>query len=535
MTSPRDQPAIAPSGVATPGDHGGESAMARPFTGLPTNAKLILLMLLALTPLMIIAVLASAETARINRAARESASLAIATDSARAIDVLVARTALTLRASGTALSTSGEATCQRTLSSLAAEHRVAVDFALRDIEGRLICSTSGYQPIDRPVVTRANATIHIGADGETLIVTTFAGNDRLVGEARFARATIAETARPRLAEGPYRLVLREGDRSMALGGTPEISMDGTTNAVPVVDGQGRLELSLPTRRATASEMLSIALPVVMLLAAGLVAFIVTDRLMLRPLRQLQAAVLAYRAGDKSLVIPRITTPAHEIRRLASAFRSVTNTIGRHEADLEEGLARQTRLTREVHHRVKNNLQVVASLLSLHARGAQSREVADAYASIQRRVDALAVVHRNHYAELEENRGVALRPLISELAANLRATAPANAVSMPILLELESLHATQDVAVPVAFLITEMVEASMLRAPKGTVAIGLTQVSPTRAALSVASPALTAAATEADGKHGERFDRVLTGLARQLRATLERDEAAGRLSIEIGIV
>ena len=93
---------------------------------------------------------------------------------------------------------------------------------------------------------------------------------------------------------------------------------------------------------------------------------------------------------------------------------MTRTVARHEADLEAAVVRQTRLVREVHHRVKNNLQVVASLLNLHSRGSPNEEVAAAYASIQRRVDALAVVHRNHYAELEENRGVALKSLITEL-------------------------------------------------------------------------------------------------------------------------
>src|SRR6185436_14948845 len=83
------------------------------------------------------------------------------------------------------------------------------------------------------------------------------------------------------------------------------------------------------------------------------------------------------------------------------------------------------------------------------------------ASIQRRVDALAVVHRNHYAELEENRGVALKPLISELAANLRATAPPSAATMQIRLDVAPLYATQDVAVSVAFLVTEIVEFGML--------------------------------------------------------------------------
>ena len=84
---------------------------------------------------------------------------------------------------------------------------------------------------------------------------------------------------------------------------------------------------------------------------------------------------------------------------------------------------QRRLVREVHHRVKNNLQVVASLLNIHGRSAETAEARAAYDGIGRRVGALSIVHRNHFAEMEENRGIALRPLLSELAAELRAGAP----------------------------------------------------------------------------------------------------------------
>src|SRR4029434_6076026 len=133
------------------------------------------------------------------------------------------------------------------------------------------------------------------------------------------------------------------------------------------------------------------------------------------------------------------------------------TVARHEAELEAAVERQTRLVREGHHRVKNNLQVGGSLANLHSRGSTSEDAAAAYASIQRRVDALAVVHRNHYAELEENRGVALKSVIGELAANIRATAPERASGLGITLEIEPLLVNQDVAIAVAFLITELVE------------------------------------------------------------------------------
>lgn len=197
------------------------------------------------------------------------------------------------------------------------------------------------------------------------------------------------------------------------------------------------------------------------------------------------------------------------------------------------MERQTRLVREVHHRVKNNLQVVASLLNLHSRGSANEEVAAAYASIQRRVDALAVVHRNHYAELEENRGVALKSLISELGANLRATAPASAAHMQIRLDVEPFYVTQDVAVSVAFLVTEIVEFSMLCGSRA-VAISLVGAEPGTARLSIESDSLGADAT-CEEQLFERFDRIITGLARQLRSTLDRDLDLGRYSVVLAVI
>jgi two-component sensor histidine kinase len=183
--------------------------------------------------------------------------------------------------------------------------------------------------------------------------------------------------------------------------------------------------------------------------------------------------------------------------------------------------------------VKNNLQVVASLLNLHSRGSPNEEVAAAYASIQRRVDALAVVHRNHFAELEENKGVALKSLISELAANLRATAPASAANMAIRLDLESFHSTQDVAVSVAFLITELVEYAMFRGAE-SVTVSLRRAAESSATLTVESDRLSDSDGEDDAL-SDRFERIVAGLSRQLRSVMNRDAETGRYAIGIAVV
>ena len=297
----------------------------------------------------------------------------------------------------------------------------------------------------------------------------------------------------------------------------------------------RLELRLRGAAQALSwfEIVMIALPLLLWLLAAVIGWLIIDRLLLRPLGDMQKAISAYRPGDTGFVAPAARSPAREISDLGDAFDQVTRTVARHESDLEAAVDRQTRLVREVHHRVKNNLQVVASLLNIHSRGSASEEAAAAYASIQRRVDALAVVHRNHYAELEKTPGVALRALISELGASLRASAPAGASRMQIRLSLEPLYANQDVAVSVAFLITETVEFAMLCGCNAVV-ITLDGEEAGRARLSIESEALNAgAACEPSIK--DRFERIITGLARQLRSTPERDTEAGRFSVSIGIV
>jgi two-component sensor histidine kinase len=306
-----------------------------------------------------------------------------------------------------------------------------------------------------------------------------------------------------------------------------------SDSAPIADNRLELRILLGSVPIRAIDVLLILLPLMMLIAAGLIGWWIVNRQLLKPLATIQRIVSSYRPGDRPLELPALKSPAVEIGELGNAFDNVTRTVARHEAELEAAVERQTKLVREVHHRVKNNLQVVASLLNLHSRGSPSEEVAAAYASIQRRVDALAVVHRNHYAELEENRGVALKPLISELAANLRATAPPSASAMQIRLDIAPFHVTQDVAVSVAFLVTEIAEYGMLCGAK-LVSIVLERDKTAGARLSIDVDSL-AGGTERDQALSERFDRIITGLARQLRSTLERDPAKGRYSVGIAVV
>jgi two-component sensor histidine kinase len=268
----------------------------------------------------------------------------------------------------------------------------------------------------------------------------------------------------------------------------------------------------------------------MWITAALITWLLVSRLLVRPLRRLERAVRDYQPGHGQLVLPQRLGPSQEIQELRDAFARAASRVEESETEMASALEGQRRLVREVHHRVKNNLQVVASLLNIHGRSAEAVEARAAYAGIGRRVGALSVVHRNHFAEMEESRGIALRPLLTELAAELRASAPESARKMSIDLSIEGMNTTQDVAVAVSFLVTEMVEFAMLNRPQDPIEIGLRRMSELTAQLTLGSTVLVP--DQADAPEKIQFERIMTGLAKQLRSNLERK--LGRYSVDLPV-
>jgi two-component sensor histidine kinase len=502
---------------------------------LSTGLKMLIILGLGLLPLGIVAVAASLYSARDNWTRGEVEMRALLDSTAQRINVAVTRSAVAVRAASPSLvhAPAESGVCARTLERLAPMQAAPVSYAIYDAaRQRVLCATPGFTP-PSPAAGGGRSHLELSPDGQLLRFFVVDENGRLEGAGEFSRAALSGLV-DRDAQIPFNLTLAQDGRAMILhrGGAPGRFQRAIDSSAPIAGGL-ELRLQAAITPITAAELLMILLPVMMLIAAALIGWWIVDRLLLGPLARMQRAVAAYRPGDRGLDLPNLRSPAREIGELGQSFDDVTRTVARHEAELEAAVDRQTRLVREVHHRVKNNLQVVASLLNLHARGATSDDVAAAYASIQRRVDALAVVHRNHYAELEENRGVALRSLISELAANLRATAPASAAGMQIRLDVEPFYVTQDVAVSIAFLITELVEFGMLCGAKAT-SITLEADGSSYAALAIESDAL-AEGVACDKSLFERFDRIVTGLARQLRSTLDRDTARGRYAIRVAVV
>lgn len=503
---------------------------------------MLMILGLALLPLLLVAVFASYNSARTSQASdviEAQTSLAL---SAQRLSSAITREAVTIRVASDALAqvepeAAGRA-CQRAEAQLREAQVPPSSFALFAPANRLACTTNGFT-VTPPALLGGGglSDVQLDSQRQVLRVLLYDENGQAQGQFEFPQASLAALARPGDTRNPMELeLISAAGASMPLFSSFSGDAQGAQVQLREAILGDKLELRLRAAGGalTAVEMGLILLPILLWLLAALVGWAVVKRLLLQPLSTMQHAITAYRPGETKFALPEKASPAREINDLGRAFDQVTRTVEQHEADLEAAVERQTKLVREVHHRVKNNLQVVASLLNLHSRGATSEDVAAAYASIQRRVDALAVVHRNHYAELEENRGVALKALVSELGASLRASAPEAAGAMQIRLAVEPFYATQDVAVSIAFLVTEVVEFGMLCGAR-LVSITLEDDDAgNRARLTMDSDSLgDSVRCTPDLK--ERFDRIVTGLSRQLRSTLEKDIDKGRYSLTIAVV
>ena len=276
----------------------------------------------------------------------------------------------------------------------------------------------------------------------------------------------------------------------------------------------------------------LALPLMMWLSALLIGWLVADRLLVGPLTGMRAAVERYGAGETAIRLGATDWRSSEMAALAAAFDRMADDSMTHEAAMVMALDEQRRLTREVHHRVKNNLQIVASLLSIQARDTTDPAVGRAYSAVQARVGALALVHRWMYDD-DSAGGVDLRALVTDLCASLeQAVAATIGIAPRLTCDVARFSVAQDTAVPLAFLVTELVGLAAAAAAPERAEIRVSAVrTGDMAVLKVHSPRLCDDALT-DPKVSAV--RIVNGLARQMRAPLRHDPHGCHYSIEFAV-
>lgn len=154
-----------------------------------------------------------------------------------------------------------------------------------------------------------------------------------------------------------------------------------------------LMVGAPSPPQRTESILAFLVPILAYLAALLAASWIADAMVLRWLERIRIRIQDMRSSARYMPLtPDLSRAPREMQQVAEAFDDLTSRVTTHETEMQRALLQMKAAFREVHHRVKNNLQVMLSMLKLQGRGEALPETQAALKVAAHRVAMMAAVH-----------------------------------------------------------------------------------------------------------------------------------------------
>jgi len=202
-----------------------------------------------------------------------------------------------------------------------------------------------------------------------------------------------------------------------------------------------------------------------------------------------------------------------------------------EAWLQASLREKEVLLKEIHHRVKNNLQVVSSLLALQAKSAADPQVYQMFQDSRSRIQAMSLIHERLY-RAKDLASIDAREYVCDLVAHLFSiyASPTRVVRSQV--RVDDLALAIDTAIPCGLLLTELVSNVLKHAyppeweREGKIDVELRAAEGEWLTLTVSDDGVGLPA-DLDLKQAQSLGLQLVNLlARQIKGTVEVDRSAG---------
>uniref|UniRef100_B0SZC2 histidine kinase n=1 Tax=Caulobacter sp. (strain K31) TaxID=366602 RepID=B0SZC2_CAUSK len=211
----------------------------------------------------------------------------------------------------------------------------------------------------------------------------------------------------------------------------------------------------------------------------------------------------------------------ETYKAQSALRDATQELELLVEELTSTVSQRDLLLREVYHRVKNNLQIVDSLLVMQARKLSDPEAKQALLGLRGRIYALGLVHGQLMGS-KDLRTFDITPFLRELSSNIVDGVAGNEVQLTV--QGVPMDVGLDFAIPLGLLVTELVTNSLKHAfpaGVGTIDVGLGRTEEGDVMLTVADNGVghDGSETPARGVRSTLGVTIIEGLVAQLKGTI----------------
>ncbi len=136
-----------------------------------------------------------------------------------------------------------------------------------------------------------------------------------------------------------------------------------------------------------------------------------------------------------------------------------NKISKQNLIISKSALEKDILLREIHHRVKNNLQVVSSLLGIQGREIKDQKAQDAIQEGRNRVQSMSLIHQNLYKK-DNLTGIEMRPYINKLSNHLLNTYQVESGEIKIETQVDDITLDVETVVPIGLIINELISNSL---------------------------------------------------------------------------
>lgn len=186
------------------------------------------------------------------------------------------------------------------------------------------------------------------------------------------------------------------------------------------------------------------------------------------------------------------------------------------------------LLQEVHHRVKNNLQVIASMINMQIRRVVDAAARAALEECQSRIRSIALIHESLYQNQDYSR-IPFSEYATRLSTDIFEALAADPRALALDLAIEPLILSVDVAIPCGLILNELLTNALKHAfpggRRGTISVALRRDAAGVVVLSVSDDGV-GLSTSYDGGRASLGSQLISALVEQINGTLVVSRAGG---------